>query len=284
VLTRDGVLVARHENEISGTTDVVAHPEFAARRATKAIDGQTVSGWFTEDFTLAELRTLRARERLPDLRPANSRFDGLYTVPTFEEILRLIKAKEVETGRRIGVYPETKHPSYFAAIGLPHEGPLLALLHRYGYDGAADPVFIQSFEVGNLQVLRRRTSIRLVQLMDAEGAPADRPDLSYRAMAAPAGLAEIARYADAIGPGAALVFMPEGKATPLVANAHAAGLAVHMWTLRAENMFLPMSFRNGSDPAARGDFSKWVRAVADAGVDAVFTDFPGTTRGAFSSP
>ena len=173
VLTKDGVLVARHENEIGGTTDVADHPEFADRKTTKVIDGVEMAGWFTEDFTLAELRTLRARERLPDLRPANKRFDTLYQIPTFEEILKLVRAKEAESRRRIGLYPETKHPSYFAGIGLAHQAPLLDLLNRYGYMTEADPVFIQSFEVGNLKALRAATRLRLIQLVDAEGGPAD---------------------------------------------------------------------------------------------------------------
>ncbi|RYD42197.1 MAG: glycerophosphodiester phosphodiesterase, partial [Sphingomonadales bacterium] len=173
VLTKDGVLVARHENEISETTDVAAHPEFAGRKATKTIDGLEVTGWFTEDFTLAELKTLRARERLPKLR--STEYDGQFEIPTFEEILTFLA--EANKGRKIpvGVYPETKHPSYFTSIGLPHEAPLLAMLDRFGYRGRTAPVFIQSFEVGNLMDLRAKSDLPLIQLMDAEGAPADRP-------------------------------------------------------------------------------------------------------------
>lgn len=277
VLTKDGVLVARHENEIGGTTDVADHPEFADRRTTKAIDGQQVTGWFTEDFTLAELRTLRARERLPEQRPANVRFDGLYTIPTFEEILQLIRAKEAEAGRRIGIYPETKHPSYFAAIGLPHQGPLLDLLAKYGYMTEADPVFIQSFEIGNLKAIRAVSRLRLVQLVDAEGGPADMPDTSYADMTSLEGLRQIADYADAIGPSAAMLLTPEG-ATDLVDRAHDAGLQAHAWTLRMENGFLPAAYQRPDDGRGRGDFAGYVQAIARTGADALFTDFPAQTR------
>ncbi|HEX7877542.1 MAG TPA: glycerophosphodiester phosphodiesterase [Sphingobium sp.] len=281
VLTKDGVLVARHENEIGGTTDVASHPEFTDRRTTKTIDGQQVEGWFTEDFTLAELRTLRARERLPELRPANSRFDRLYAIPTFEEILQLVRAKEAETGRRIGLYPETKHPSYFAGLGLPHQGPLLDLLSRYGYASEADPVFIQSFEVGNLKAIRAVSRLRLIQLVDAEGGPADMPGATYADMMSVSGLRAIADYADGIGPSAAMVLAPEG-ATGLVGRAHDAGLEVHVWTLRMENSFLPAAFQRPEDAQGRGDFSAYVRAVAGTGVDAMFSDFPKQARAALS--
>ncbi|CAM8673208.1 glycerophosphodiester phosphodiesterase [Sphingobium sp.] len=282
VLTKDGVLVARHENEIAGTTDVAEHPEFADRKTTKTIDGVAMMGWFTEDFTLAELRTLRARERLPDVRPANRRFDDLYQIPTFEEILKLVRAKEAETGRRIGLYPETKHPGYFARLGLPHQAALLDLLGRYGYQSEADPVFIQSFEVGNLKALRAATRLRLIQLVDAEGGPADLPGTSYADMLTVQGLTEIATYADGIGPSAALIIAPEGP-TALVGRAHDAGLQVHVWTLRMENSFLPAQYQRPDDPQGRGDFAGWVRAIAATGVDGLFSDFPGQARAALSA-
>jgi glycerophosphoryl diester phosphodiesterase len=281
VLTKDGVLVARHENEIGGTTDVANHPEFADRKTTKTIDGVEMAGWFTEDFTLAELRTLRARERLPDVRPANKRFDGLYQIPTFEEILKLVRAKEAETGRRIGLYPETKHPSYFAGIGLPHQVPLLELLSRFGYMTAADPVFIQSFEVGNLKALRAATRLRLIQLVDAEGGPADLPGTTYDEMLSVQGLGDIASYADGIGPSAALVLAPEG-ATALVGRAHDAGLQVHVWTLRMENIFLPAQYQRSDDPEGRGDFAGYVSAIVRTGVDGIFSDFPAQARAAMT--
>nr|WP_281820973.1 glycerophosphodiester phosphodiesterase [Sphingobium sp. BS19] len=278
VLTKDGVLVVRHENEIGGTTDVASHPEFADRKATKTIDGEQITGWFTEDFTLAELRTLRARERLLEVRTANRRFDGLYQVPTFEEVLKLIDAKNAETRRRIGVYPETKHPSYFASIGLPHEAKLLALLDRYGYTSPDDPVFIQSFEVDNLKALRAKTRLRLVQLVDAQGSPADHPETSYADMLTSEGMKQIARYANAIGANGTLIVAPDGRDTGFVARAHDAGIQVHMWTLRAENMFLPPALRLGDDPAAHGNFAAAVRALVATGVDGFFTDFPGLAR------
>lgn len=279
VLTKDGVLVARHENEIGGTTDVADHPEFADRKTTKRIDGVEMAGWFTEDFTLAELRTLHARERLPDLRPANRRFNDLYQIPTFEEVLKLVRAKEAETGRRIGLYPETKHPGYFAKIGLPHQAALLDLLGRYGYQSAADPVFIQSFEVGNLKALRAATRLRLIQLVDADGGPADLPGTSYADMLTVQGLSDIAAYADGIGPSAALLIAPEGP-TALVGRAHDAGLQVHVWTLRMENSFLPSRYQRADDPQGRGDFASWVRAIAATGVDGIFSDFPGQAKAA----
>ena len=271
VLTKDGVLVARHENEISETTDVSAHPEFAGRKTTKTIDGQVMTGWFTEDFTLAELKTLRAKERLPQLRKANTAYDGQFEVPTFEEILKLAKA------RGVGVYPETKHPSYFASIGLPHEAPLLALLNEYGHTEKSAPVFIQSFEVGNLQALRGKTKLRLIQLMDEKGSPADRADLSYPAMAKAEGLKAISAYADGVGPNKALVIPRNllgnlGEPTNLVAHAHKAGLAVHPWTFRRENYFLPLSQKSGVDPRAIGDLESEIRAFLDAGVDGIFSD------------
>jgi len=274
VLTKDGVLVARHENEISGTTDVATRPEFASRKATKMIDGQSVTGWFTEDFTLAELKTLRARERLPQLRPANTAYDGQYAIPTLDEIIALAKA------RKVGIYPETKHPSYFASIGLPHEARLLATLKAAGWTTRTSPVFIQSFEVGNLQSLSRKTKVRLVQLVDAEGGPADRQGVTYASMLTPAGLKAIAAYAQGIGPNKALVIArkPDGRSgapTGLVAAAHAVKLAVHPWTMRAENVFLPAELRNGDDPKTRGDLSAEIRSFFAAGIDGVFSDFPG---------
>lgn len=277
VATKDGHLVARHENEISGTTDVADRPEFAARRTRKTIDGVTMEGWFTEDFTLAELKTLRARERLPQLRPANTAFDGQETIPTFDEILALVKAEEARTGRRIGLYPETKHPTHFRQIGLPLEEPLLAALSRAGYGAREDLVFIQSFEAGNLEALRPRTRLRLIQLMATEGGPPDRPGTSYRRMLAPAALKALAAHVDGIGVERALVIPRDadgklGAPTSLVADAHAAGLAVHVWTFRPENYFLPTEHRSGDSPAARGDAVGEIRAFLKAGIDGLFSD------------
>ena len=279
VMTKDGVLVARHENEISGTTDVADRPAFADRKTTKTIDGESVTGWFTEDFTLAELKSLRARERLPALR--STAHDGIETIPTLQEIIDLAKAQEAETGRRIGLYPETKHPSYFAGLGLAMEAPLVAQLAANGYDSAADPVFLQSFEVGNLQALDRMTELRLIQLMAPGMAPWDfqlaGDPRGYDDLASPAGLAFIAGYADGIGVAKTMV-VPRDAAerslppTPLVADAHAAGLDVHVWTFRNENMFLAADFRRAD--AAHGDAQGELAQFLATGIDGVFADFP----------
>nr|WP_256838325.1 glycerophosphodiester phosphodiesterase [Sphingopyxis sp. KK2] len=277
VLTKDGVLVARHENEISETTNVADHPEFADRKATKTIDGQEFTGWFTEDFTLAELKTLRAKERLPSLRSTD--YDGRYEIPTFEEILDLLAA--VNKGRKVpvGVYPETKHPSYFASIGLPHQSVLLTMLDKYGYRGRSAPVFIQSFEVANLKAIRAKSDLPLIQLMDGEGGPADDGKTSYAAMATPAGLKAIAAYADGIGPNKAMV-IPRGTIgtlgdpTSLVADAHAAGLKVHPWTFRRENYFLPLADKGGLNPAGHGDLAAEIDAYLATGIDGLFSDNP----------
>ena len=219
VMTRDGVLVARHENEIGSTTDVAEHQEFAARRRTQVIDGEAITGWFTEDFTLAEIKTLRARERLPLLRPANRAFDGRLAVPTFDEIMRLtIDANRSRGGATgIGVYPETKHPAHFASIGLAQEPVVLQTLRRFGYERDGSPVFIQSFDSNNLRRLRAMTRLPLVQLLEHEVGE----------------LGRIAQYADAIG-----ISKPLATGA-VVAAAHRHKLSVHVWTFRAENEFLP---------------------------------------------
>ncbi len=298
VATRDGVLVARHENEIGGTTDVKDRPEFMDRRTTREIDGLPVTGWFTEDFTLAELRTLWARERLPEVRPEAAHYDDRFRIPTLDEVIALAQEESARVGRTIGIYPETKHPSYFESIGLPLEPPLLAALERAGWTEAADPVFIQSFETENLRMLRRRTGVRLVQLLEAQGPPYDlarRGDpRTYADLATPAGLGEIATYADAIGPNKALIIPRDAEGrmlppTPLVADAHAAGLQVHPWTFRRENVFLPADFRSGdiTDPAflhGPGDLRAEIAAYAEAGVDGVFSDNPDVAVQALRSP
>ena len=273
VPTKDGELVARHENEISGTTDVAEHPEFAARRTTKTIEGRAVTGWFTEDFTLAELKTLHARERLPQLRPANTAFAD-ERIATLDEVIALAKA------RGKGVVAEIKHSSYFASIGLPIEQRLVDAFARHGWTRAEDPVWIESFEVANLKALRRMTRLKLVQLLEEKGAPADGGADSYAAMTTPAGLKAVAAYADGIGPAKALIVPrdAEGRSmepSSLVANAHAEGLKVIVWTFRSENFFLPAELRVGADPRVRGRAADEVRLFAKAGIDGLFTDFPG---------
>jgi glycerophosphoryl diester phosphodiesterase len=292
VISRDGALLARHENEIGGTTDVASHPEFAARKTTRRIDGESVTGWFTEDFTLAELKTLRARERLPELRKANTRYDGVFSIPTFDEVLDLVAvadAQRAEVARaaglppppRIGVYPETKHPSYFATLGLTFDDRMLEALSRHGYSKRSDPICLQSFEVANLKALRARTDLPLVQLVAPTGQPFDftlaGDRRSYLDLMTDAGLREIATYADAIGPHKWMVveFGEQGtRDTGLARRARAAGLGVHVWTLRAENEFLPAALKSAGDAAAHGDLESEIHALLDAGITGFFSDHP----------
>ncbi len=274
--TKDGFLVARHEDEITNTTDVSSHAEFARRKKTRVIDGDAATGWFTEDFTLAELRRLRAKEPLPEVRPANARFDGLFQIPTFAEIAQLLRARNAETGRLIGLYPEIKHPAYYQTRGFDVAAMLLAALKAEGLDKPGSPIFIQCFEVGTLKRVHALTALPLVQLVESKGGPQDRPGTTFAGMMTPPGLKEIATYAAAIGVDARLVIGTDGKPTSLVADAHAAGLKVHVWTLRRENRYLPLPLRRGIDPNAPGDFATAWRILKAAGVDGVFTDNPGS--------
>ncbi len=285
VSTKDHKLVCRHENDITGTTDVADHPEFADRKTTKVIDGKTITGWFTEDFTLAELKTLRAKERLPDVRPSNTRYNGVYTVPTFDEYLNLIQAESRRQHRPIGVYPETKHPTYFDSIGLSLEEPMLAALRRHGLAHARHRVFLQSFETGNLRELNHRTRLPLIQLLDASGAPYDLVQAgdprTYQDLATRRGLRWISRYADGVGPSKDLVIPRDANGfltqpTDLVRNAHRYGMLVHIFTMRDENQFLPADYRVGTDPNAKGDAFGEDKRFLDAGIDGFFTDFADT--------
>lgn len=284
VITRDGVLVARHDAELSLSTDVAERAAFAGRRTTRRIDGQDVTGWFVDDFSLAELRSLRARERLPRLRPESAAFDGRFAVPTFAEVLALADSLGRARGRAVGVYPELKHPSYFAARGLPMEAPLLADLARAGLSRASDPVWVQSFEVGVLERLRPQTALRLVLLAYPGAQP---PDVAaaggaqtYDDLLAPEGLRRVATFADALGVHTAFVLPlgPDGAPGPpttLVADARAHGLDVHVWTLRAENAYLPAPFRSAEGgPEALGDVGGWACALVGAGVTGLFADHP----------
>jgi glycerophosphoryl diester phosphodiesterase len=284
VITKDGVLVCRHEPEISGTTDVTLHPEFAGRRRTKSLDGAEVTGWWVEDFTLAELRTLRAVERLPAVRQENTMYDGRFRVPTLQEVFNLRRELSRRLGREIGVYPETKHPTYFQKLGKPLESRLLGLLRRNGLNRPSAPVFVQSFETTNLQELRElglRT--RSVQLTSASGAPFDLVSQgdprTYADLVTPAGLRRIASYADGLGPDKSQVIPRKadgslGRPTALVDDAHRAGLLVHPYTFRAENTFLPTDYRRGT---VASDFGRGIDeqvAYLEAGVDGLFTDQP----------
>jgi glycerophosphoryl diester phosphodiesterase len=286
VSTKDGVLVARHENLITDTTDVAAHPEFTDRRTTKTIDGTELTGWFTEDFTLAELRTLRAKERLPDVRQRNTLYDGRYRVPTLQEVIDLTRRLSRELGRRIGLYPETKHPTYFQSLGLALEPPLVAALDANNLNRASAKVFVQSFEVANLRALDPLLRVPLVQLLDA-------PDLqpydvraaggstTYRDLATPAGLAGIAEYAAGVGPAKAYVVPRDADgrsagATSFVDDAHDAGLQVHPYTFRNENQFLPLELRASEDPNAYGNAFAEYELFYGLGVDGVFSDNPDT--------
>lgn len=273
VVTKDLVLVARHENELSGTTDVAIRAEFEDRKRTKDIEGTVVSGWFAEDFTLAELRTLRVRERLPAIRPANARYDGLYQIPTFAEIVTLVRAKQAATGRTIGLYPELKHPTLLLEqAGIDSVDLLVRELQRYGLDKATSPVFVQVFEVQPLQRLNQLVDTPLVLLISSEGGPYDEPGLRWTDIMTPTGLAAVAQYADGIGPYLGHVITAEGTPTALVANAHSAGLKVHPWTLRKENGFLPPEMQTPGGPDADGRWRMLFGAAIASGADGFFTD------------
>lgn len=291
VSTRDGVLVARHENDITGTTDVSERAEFADRRVTKQIDGRPITGWFTEDFTLSELKTLRAKERLPEVRPDNTRYDGRFEVPTLDEVLTMVREESRRTHRRIGVYPETKHRTYFDTIGLSLEEPLVRTLRKHGLDRPNAKVVIQSFETGNLRDLDRMTRVPLAQLMDATGAPYDLvaagDPRTYADLTTRRGVRWVAGYADGLGAHKDLVLPRDadgatGEPSRLVERAHRVGLDVHVWTLRDENQFMATNFRRGDDPNAKGDAHAEALAFLDAGVDGIFSDHPDTTYDARS--
>ena len=299
VSTKDGVLIARHENNIADTTDVAAHPEFADRRTTKVIDGEKITGWFTEDFTLAEIKTLRAAERLGAMRPESKRYDGQFQLLTLEEIADFAAAESAARGRTIGLIPEIKHSSYFAGIGLPLEQRFLDRVAASHYLATA-PVIVQSFEVANLKWLRPRIGayprLQLLQLtvpMDMRPADvvASGGSLTFNQMLTPAGLADMKAYADWVAPVLQAIIPfgdatgksgPLGKPTSLVRDAHAAGLLVSAWTVRPENYFLPTDFRGPGGDAARQDKAciAYMRRLIAAGVDSFFTDDPGLGRSA----
>jgi glycerophosphoryl diester phosphodiesterase len=286
VSTKDGVLVARHENEISATTDVASRPEFADRRTTKVIDGVSLTGWFTEDFTLAELKTLRAKERIPEVRQRNTIYDGRFEVPTLQQVIDLTRRLSRELDREIGIYPETKHPSYFRSIGLPLEPPLVSVLRRNGLDRRRSKVFVQSFETGNLKALDRELDVPLVQLFGARTARpfdfvASGDTRTYGDLAAPAGLREVAGYADGVGPSKDYIVPRDASGaslqpTSFVSDAHRAGLLVHPYTFRNENQFLPLELRSSPDPNAYGNAIAEYEQFYGLGVDGLFADNPDT--------
>ncbi|HIH2759486.1 TPA: glycerophosphodiester phosphodiesterase, partial [Burkholderia lata] len=287
VSTRDGVLVARHENEISGTTNVSTLPQFASRKATKTIDGAELTGWFTEDFTLAELKTLRARERIPQVRPANTAYNDQFEIPTFDEIVALAKQMSAQTGRTIHLYPETKHPTYFQSINLPLEDRLVDALLKDTYTARTATVYIQSFEVANLKTIRNRIKSsqpnwKLVQLMDEAGQrPYDfvkaNDKRTYGDLSTRDGMREVATYANGVGPykTSIIAVAADGtlqQPTPYVRYAHEAGLVVHPYTFRPENNFLPASLKDGGTPATRNTAGsvREIQAYLRAGIDGFF--------------
>lgn len=304
VLTKDGVPIARHEplfgatavngvavpvpNEFT-TTDIFDHPEYASRLRTRVLDGTAITGYWADDFTLAEVKTLRARERIPATRPGNAAYNGLYEIPTLQEVIDLAKSQSIATGRTIGIYPETKHPTFFATNAGNRTNParfediVVGIIHgRYGNSSSA-PVFIQSFEVSNLQYLKSQTSVPLVQLINGgNGRPydfiVDGDVRTYRDLVSPTGLGFINDYAAGIGPTRDLLIPRPGNVlgmpTSVVSDAHAAGLLVHPFTFRAENAFLSNGFRIGSDPTMYGDFEAETALYLRLGIDGFFTDHP----------
>jgi glycerophosphoryl diester phosphodiesterase len=295
VCTRDGILVARHDAFLNETTDVAKRPEFASRRARKTIDGQTHEGWFVDDFTLAEIKTLRAVERIPESRPGSAQFDGMFQVVTFEEIIDFVAAQSAATGRVIGLVPELKSSAYFAGAGLPLEDRFFATLAAHDYT-RRHPVEIQSFEVANLKYVRdklgRRANIRLMQLV---GAPTQRPAdvaaangaLTYGQMCTPAGLKAIAAYADVVAPPTRMLIPLKqdgflAEPTSLVADGRAAGLRVETWTFRPENRFLAADFRSSAGEHARnpaGSVAE-IKRYLKLELDGFFTDDPALGRAA----
>lgn len=298
VSTKDGVLVARHENEISGTTNVATLPEFANRKTTKVIDGVSITGWFTEDFTLKELQQLKARERIPQYRPANTQFNDLYSIPTLDEIIDLANQHYKKTGKVIGLYIETKHPTYFKTLNLSLEDPLLKTLAKYEYSQKIAPIYLQSFEVENLKYLKQQLAAlksvqraQLIQLYDSSSSqPADAVakgvKTTYADMATAQGLKDVAQYANGVGPAKSYIFKNTDmtQTTAFVTDAHLAGLKVHPYTFRPENNFLPQSLRCSArlDERCASGSIKEMKLYFQAGVDGIFTDDPAIGRQAIT--
>jgi glycerophosphoryl diester phosphodiesterase len=288
VMTKDGILVSCHENELSSTTNVADFRIFKNRFTRKLIDGKNITGWFTEDFTLNELKQLRVRERIPDIRPENQKQDGMYKIPTLREILELVQRNEAKLGKQIGIYPETKHPLYFKSIGLAFEDPLLWLLSKYGYKRKTDMVMIQSFETWNLKYLRSKSSLFLIQLVGLPGTKpfefvANNDKRTSQDLLTMAGLNEISKYANGISVAKEQI-IPRDKhnrllePSGLVRKAHQVGLVVHTSTMRVENSFLPFEFQSSHLPSKHGDVEAEIKAFLKTGIDGFFTDCPDIAR------
>ncbi|WP_406474570.1 glycerophosphodiester phosphodiesterase [Streptomyces platensis] len=286
VPTKDGHLVCRHENDITATTDVSAHPEFADRKTTKTVDGVKLTGWFTEDFTLAELKTLRAKERIPGTRQHNTLYDGVWEVPTFEEVLRWAEREGRKRGRRVWLHIETKHPTYFRKLGLGLEERLATALRAHGRHRKNSPNFLQSFEPSSIQRLDRLVDCPKVVLL---GTLKDRPwdftasgdPRTVADLVKPEGLKWLAGFAQGIGPDLTVIIPRDkdgklGEPTSVVKDAHAAGLVLHPYTVRNENSFLPADYRRGTDPNAYGDALGVFKAYLGTGIDGLFSDNPDT--------
>ncbi|WP_306320566.1 glycerophosphodiester phosphodiesterase family protein, partial [Streptomyces sp. CC224E] len=275
-------LVCRHEPEIGGTTNVSEHPEFADRKTTKSLDGVATTGWFTEDFTLAELKTLRAKERIPATRQRNTIYDGRWEIPTFEEVLRWRAEQSKKLGREVWIYPELKHPTYFRKQNLGLEERLAKILRAHGLHRKNSPVIIQSFEPTSIQRMNKLVGNPLAVLLStAKSRPYDFVDTgdprTVADLITPKGLAEIATYANGIGPTLDLIIPKDANGkltqpTTLVKDAHAAGLVLHPYTMRNENTFLPADFKKGTDPNAYGDAFGAFKAYYDTGIDGIFSD------------
>lgn len=294
VATKDGYLVARHENEIGETTNVSELPQFADLKTTKVIDGVSLTGWFTEDFHLNELNQLKARERIPQIRPNNVQYNDLYNIPTLEQIIELADQHYQKTGKIIGLYIETKHPTYFQQQNLALENSLLMSLAKHKYTREIAPVYLQSFEISNLKAMREQldqlNSIKQIKIIQLYGGKSTQPadaamqklTINYGDMATVAGLKEVAKYADGVGPSKTYI-LPNTQAatvTSFVKDAHAVGLKVHPYTLRPENEFLPDYLDCGVNPAERCETGaiKEYELFFEAGVDGIFTDDPGLGR------
>ena len=278
VATKDGILVVRHENEISGTTDVATRPEFADRKTTKRVDGQSLTGWFTEDFTWAELSTLRGRERLPEVRVSSASFDDAQGILRLRDVLDIVRKGSSEHGREIGVVLEVKHATYFSGIGLDLAPLIAAELRDAGWAAGELPLVIESFEPTVLTQLRERgIAASYIYLIEAKGRPYDqlvahgKQALTYPATVTPSGLDGLVGRFDGISVDKRMLLAPGNT---IVADAHARGLQVFTWTCRPENAFLSAPYRGEGGRGAYGDYEAEWSVIARQGIDGVFVDHP----------